>query len=122
MGQSKIDHCDIAKQAIRSAFLSWGLAWTKIDPETRRAYLAVAIVDYMSGQCCPYDKGWEGVKDMPWTAKDVREALSACEAWSETGGDGRKFGVRLIRMAALDPKDPDDPIPKLEAYFRRIYG
>jgi hypothetical protein len=117
-----IDHCDIAKQAIRSAFLAWGTAWTKADKETRRAYIAMAIVDYMSGRCCPYNKGWDEVRDMPWTAKDVREALEICEAWSETGGEGRNLGVHLIRMAARDESDPDDPILRLEKYFRSIYG
>lgn len=120
--QPTITKSDIAKQAIRSAFLSWGTAWTKIDKETRKAYLTLAIVEYMSGMCRPYKPEWEKVGEQPWTAKDVRDTLSYCEAWSETGGDGRSFNTHLIRMAARDETDPNDPIEKLEAHFRRIYG
>ena len=122
MSHKPIDRYEIAKHAIRSAFLSWGVAWVKLDKETRKAYLTLAIVEYMTGMCRPYQPEWEKVGEQPWTAKDVREALSACECWSETDKRGRDFGVRLIGFAPRDEKDPNDPITLLEAHFRRIYG
>jgi len=116
MSHKPIDRYEIAKHAIRRAFLSWGVAWVKLDKETRKAYLTLAIVEYMTGMCRPYQPEWEKVGEQPWTAKDVREALSACEE------AGRDFGVRLIGFAPRDENDPNDPITLLEEHFRRIYG
>ena len=89
--------CTIASHAIHSALLSWGHAWTKLDVNTRRAYLMLSIVKYLSGQQSCATISWQ--TDVPWTAKDCWDILSICEDWSHDG----KCGANLARMA--EPQD-----------------
>jgi hypothetical protein len=116
MAQNKIDHCAVARRAIRYAFQTWGKAWLKIDSETRKAQLALEILELYTGHTLPDGPEWEEFRAKLWTAKDVWESLDCCRHWDS------KYGYNMIRMADRDEKDPNDPIKLLEAWFRSIYG
>jgi hypothetical protein len=94
------------------------VAWLKIDTETRKAQLALEILELYTGHTLPDGPDWEEFRTKPWTAKDCWNALDCCHCWSSDG----KYGYDLIRMATRNEKDPDDPLTKLESFFRSIYG
>jgi hypothetical protein len=111
----EIDTCKIAQHAIRSALLTWGHAWTKIDRETREAQLALEIVKYMAGNQWCSDDVLPRQDNTPWTAKDCFEALQHCKNWS----DGT-YGASLAVMAYMPPGDPKQD--RLTIMFTDVYG
>jgi len=110
----KLDHCDVARQVIRSALLIWGVGWLSLTPAQRRAELALAAVEIYSGFCQFRGKEWKRFAKQSWTARDCMEVIRICRDWSRDGSYGRN----LISMSAEDPKWESDPIPALKRYTR----
>lgn len=124
-----IKHYEIAQRAVRSAILSWGRAWTRIDPQSREAAIMLAIVQYLSGHTRPYfEEGaaeadeWKQVLERPWTAKDCMDVLRTCQHWCSKQDKYGMYGPEIIRFAHRDKDDLNDPINQLEAHFRYAYG
>lgn len=92
-----LDKSTVANHAIRSALLSWGHAWTKLDVETRKAYLMLEIVRYLSGNA--WNDHIPRQDKASWTARDCWDVLDTCVHWS-TGG---QCGANLAMFA--EPED-----------------
>jgi hypothetical protein len=103
------DHCDVAKQAIRDVFLTWGTAWNKLDVETRKAYLMLEIVQIFAGKTHPSGSDWDEFRTKVWTSQDCMNALEACENWGS-----KNLSDKLIFMAE---RDKDGFIDELEHRF-----
>lgn len=95
-GERREAECFFASHAIKSAMLPWGPGWAHLTPETRKAFLMLAIVEYMGGQCWCEDAGMPRQRDVGWTADDCWLVLEVCRHWSMDGD----FGMGMARMAA----------------------
>lgn len=95
-GERREAECFFASHAIRSAMLPWGPGWERLDPETRKACLMLAIVEYMCGQSWQEDAGLPRQRGVGWDAEDCWRVLEVCKHWSMDG----TYGPSLARMAA----------------------
>jgi len=87
--------CFFASHAIASAMRQWGIAWSKIDIETRKAYLMLAAVEYMCGHSWNPEAGIPRQEGVGWSAEDCWRVLEVCSHWSYG-----KYDQELERMAA----------------------
>ncbi len=106
---------DLAKLAITSVFLEWGVGWFNLAPRARRGQLALAIMEYASGYTAnnTFEGKYKHISKHGWTSQDCQEVLRIILSWS--GGD---FGVRMLDFAITDPAWLQDPIPALKRRMR----
>lgn len=110
---------EIAHAAIRSVLITWGTGWFYMSVEQREAELALAIMQYCSGDCTPrgLDK-WGELKKLGITAYDCMSILRICKDWSVTD----RYDHHLVKYANDDPGWDMDPIPYLKRYVRQVFG
>jgi hypothetical protein len=109
--------CDLAKLAITSVLLEWGMGWFNLSKEQREAALLHDIVMYASGYSTyKLLKKWGSLKKLDITAYDCLSVLLICRSWSVTG----TYGHHLVGYAETTPEWEFDPVPRLQRYVRRM--
>ena len=86
--------CDLAKLAITSVLLEWGMGWFNMSKEQREAALLHDITMYASGYSTNDRlKKWGSLKKLDITAYDCLSVLLICRSWPSTAPMGITWSV-----------------------------
>lgn len=77
--------CELAKVAIRSVLIEWGMGWFSLSKEQREAALLCAITQYASGHTITNNlKKWGKIKELNITATPAALALVEVERLADS--------------------------------------
>jgi hypothetical protein len=111
--------CELAKVAIRSVLLEWGMGWFNMSKEQRETALLHDITMYASGHSSIDDlRKWGELKELNITAYECMSVLLICRSWSIDGS----YGHHLVKYAEETPGWDIDTIPLLKKYAKHVYG